>query len=459
MLGTSTYAWFTMSREVEVKGIKMTATVPEDLQIALGAIGSNSTTKVTEANSTTYSLAINSGVLVEGTTGSTASDGKVMAPTTNAWDWSNAVDISAYYDIGRLIPASSNSGHDIFFTPDASGVGKTVKETANYYQATSTTDNLVAAADGNAGVDGVANQTYKATLHALTGTRGTTAGTGVDTWAAGGTGNYTQASAYNKTNDDGYYVDIPIWIRSSSNAAVNLSVDGYIIPGTTTFEDTSAKKKQTELELYRAVRVALLDGEAVDASATGAVGAVACAKGDTAVSVASGNQKNIIPLKDAWVKEAGTTLVQATPANTDATDYTSANILASYTPFAATNPSIVDTKNIARTGLTMATTGYQKADAADGSKLYGVSALTTGTLTGSPDFAMATYSEFSTLAPTSATTPDNVATIEGSGTGKDYGTAKKLIIRVWLDGEDAECWNDNAGQDWAISLKFQKIES
>ena len=404
---------------------------------------------------------MNSGVLVAGT-GGTASDGGVAVPTNNAWDWSNTADVSAYYDFGRLIPASSNSGHDIFFTPDASGVGKTVKETANYYRATSAEDNLVAASDGNNGATGVANQTYKATLHALTGTRGTTAGTGIDTWAAGGSGNYTQASDYNKTFDDGYYVDIPVWIRSSSNEAVNLSVDGYVIPGTSTFANDSAKKKQTELELYRAVRVALLDGEAVDATAQDAIGAVACQKGDTGVTVASGNQQNIIPLKDAWVKEQGTTLVQATAANTDTTDYTSANILASYTPFAVGNPSIVDTDNIARTGLTMVTTGYQKTDG----KLYGVSTLgSTSTFDDGTTFTPGTYSEFNTLVPTSGKdettprTPDTVATVEGSGTDEQYGTAKKLIIRVWLDGEDKECWNDNAGQDWAISLRFSKIES
>ena len=36
MLSTSTYAWFTMSKEVEVTGINMTATVPDNIQISLG---------------------------------------------------------------------------------------------------------------------------------------------------------------------------------------------------------------------------------------------------------------------------------------------------------------------------------------------------------------------------------------------------------------------------------------
>ncbi|MBQ4464630.1 MAG: hypothetical protein II916_01510, partial [Oscillospiraceae bacterium] len=36
MLASSTYAWFTMSREVEVTGIKMTASVPANLQVSIG---------------------------------------------------------------------------------------------------------------------------------------------------------------------------------------------------------------------------------------------------------------------------------------------------------------------------------------------------------------------------------------------------------------------------------------
>ena len=38
MLSSSTYAWFTMSREVEVQNIQMVATTPEDIQISLGKI-------------------------------------------------------------------------------------------------------------------------------------------------------------------------------------------------------------------------------------------------------------------------------------------------------------------------------------------------------------------------------------------------------------------------------------
>ncbi len=85
-----------MSREVEVTGIKMTATVPEDLQISAGII----TNRLNDTDS-----------FLTG-------DGAAAAPTDPNM-WSNTLDISQYYTIGRLIPASSSSGTNIFFTPDA----------------------------------------------------------------------------------------------------------------------------------------------------------------------------------------------------------------------------------------------------------------------------------------------------------------------------------------------------
>ncbi|MGN0677205.1 MAG: hypothetical protein ACI4K5_05615, partial [Ruminococcus sp.] len=175
MLSTSTYAWFTMSREVEVNNIRMTATTPEDIQISLGTIGTNNSTAETDEKG--KSLANSSGVLVKDTDKTNADNGDVKAPT-NFWDWSNSADISAYYDFGRLMPASSCDGKEIFFTPDASGVGKTVKANASYYQAT---NGLGTVADNNSG-------TYKATLHALTGQR--SASTGADEWAKGGDSKY-----------------------------------------------------------------------------------------------------------------------------------------------------------------------------------------------------------------------------------------------------------------------------
>lgn len=441
-LASSTYAWFTMSREVEVNNIKMTATVPEDFQISLGklAVTGTPTSEVTEAQSATYSLGSSTGVLYAAS-GSVAGDGLATAPA-NTWDWSNSADISAYYDFGRLIPASSYDGTEIYFTPDASGVGKTVKGTANYIKAT---NKLATVADANTTANAT-NANYKATLHALTNTRD--AATGADNWATVGTGAYKQADKYNVTNDDGYYVDIPVWIRTSSNAAVNLSVDGYVLPGSLNTGE-NASNKETDLELYRAVRVAILDGETVDANAT--TGAVACTAGDPAVATA----KNIIPLKDAWDTTA------------TVSEGTYSAITAKANVWAATNVSILDSINLNQTvgsqtrAAALSLTGDFSKTNADGGALAGVSALGTQQTAsdGVTTYIPGTYTVYNALVPTSGTTPDAVATIAGSTTGGQYGAAKKLIIRVWLDGEDAECWNDNAGQDWAISLKFSKIES
>ena len=48
MLSTATYAWFTMSREVEVTGIKLTATTPQTIEVSLG----RATTQATIDNTT-----------------------------------------------------------------------------------------------------------------------------------------------------------------------------------------------------------------------------------------------------------------------------------------------------------------------------------------------------------------------------------------------------------------------
>ena len=46
--------------------------------------------------------------------------------------------------------------------------------------------------------------------------------------------------------------------------------------------------------------------------------------------------------------------------------------------------------------------------------------------------------------------------VAASGANQNYGAATKVQVRVWLEGEDPNCWNDNAGQDFNISLRFTK---
>ena len=43
---------------------------------------------------------------------------------------------------------------------------------------------------------------------------------------------------------------------------------------------------------------------------------------------------------------------------------------------------------------------------------------------------------------------------KGTGNG-EYGGALKKIIRIWIEGEDKQCYNANAGQNFKIALKFQ----
>jgi hypothetical protein len=330
MLASSTYAWFTMAREVEVNNIKMTATVPEDIQISLGHLNT------TGADDTSKGLA-GSEFYLNGS----ADDGNAQTPATGVdkislLDWANTADISHYYQLGKIIPASSTTGEDIYFTPDASGVGKTLKGGAKHYQA----------ADALAAQNDAEGKAYRTSLHATTGA--------TDAWSA-----YVTATDYNKTNDDGYYVDIPVWIRTSSTSGANLAVDAFVT--TNAAVDTD--------DLYMAARVSVLN------ATTGAP------------------LTNIVEVrKDNW---SGTSIV----------DY-----------MATTNA----------TGEAVASIGTEGANA-----------------------NIATYANATRYAGT------QVVALAAGADG-EYGTPTKVILRVWLEGEDPNCWNANAGQDFNISLKFTK---
>jgi hypothetical protein len=349
MLSTSTYAWFTMSREVEVQNIQLVATTPEDIQISLGAIGSS-------AEGT--SLAQSTGYL-------TVSEGAVAAPATN-YDWSNIADISHYYSFGKLIPASSDTGASIFFTPDANGVGKTLKTGAKYYTAVAGTTKTAESAVGGTGTN-----TLNATSHVNVAS---------DTWAAGTTAgtDYTKSIAWNTTKDDGYYIDIPVWFRTSSVDGAQLSVEAAVYDNTTTpTYGTNNVATADSKELYKAVRVAVLNADG---------------------SVATTN--NTIPVKDGGA---------------DATSGT------------YTGTSILDWYN--RTGQT----GAISAVASQGATTATYSAVT---------------------AMTAGTAVIDLTAAANKGTGTEYGAGKQYIIRVWLEGEDPDCYNETAGQDWSISLRF-----
>ena len=412
------YAWFTMSREVNVTGLQMTATVPEDLQISLGAIY--------KAN--------NSAIAVEGdklslanSTGTLYGDNGTVADPQNTWDWASSADISAYYQFGKLMPASSRDGATIFYTADATGSGRTVSNVAKYFAANS---GLEAWKTGGTAAPTSGDDVARATLHAITAKTGAAKDAATDKWdpsgAAGTT--YNKATGWDDTNDDGYYIDIPIWLRSSATEDINVKIEGYVLP-----QSGNTGKTDTDIELYRSVRVALLNGDTQGIKpATGDTPAV------TAGSVVTTN--NILPLVDALDK----TKIDGNSKYTEIT-----NISNPFTAVAGTNDVILDSAI------------YHERTSVAGTELYAVNTLSnyveadvtadkTGHITTSDK--KANYTTYTAYDGTSA-----VATVKANTTSDTYGEMKKLWIRVWIDGEDEECWNDNAGQDWAISLKFTKL--
>lgn len=397
MLSTATYAWFTMSREVEVTGINMTATVPEDLQISLGQLGKDYG-NVAAIESDKVSLANSTGFLTY--TSGNADNGNV-APPANTWDWSNSADISAYYQFGKLMPASSRDGATIFYTADATGSGRTVNSVAKYFAANSA---LTPSNTGDSSTDKA-----NATLHAKNAAD--------DAWKNGETGNYQKATGWDKTNDDGYYVDIPVWLRSSATDDINISVAGYVLPGN--IADTVNGDTETQLELYKAVRVAILNDDG---------------------SVSTTN--NVLPLGDAWDTAQG--------LKEGSTDHWT-SIVSTNSPY-----STFITKSILDSGIyierTTESSGLWAVNQLKDYSSEQINADKTGHIQSGDK-----YGEYTTYNAYNGT--DSIATVKAAASGDDYGEKKKLIIRVWLDGEDEQCWNDNAGQDWAISLKFSKIDS
>jgi hypothetical protein len=401
MLSSSTYAWFTMSREVEVSNIQMSATVPEDIQISLGRIGTISGGTITASTKESdASLANGLGGLVN-TAG-------VVAEPEKDWDWSNIADISEYYQFGKLIPASSTSGANIFFTPNANGNGQTIAAGATFYAANS--DILTANTEGN--VTGTGTNPLNATAHVINSKNG---GVVNDTWStgvaiSGQTAKYTGSTGWNATADDGYYIDIPVWLRTSSASGAKLSVLAYVKPRNTT-QTNSADGDA----LYRAVRVAIIEDQVSDGTTTS-------------------TSHGLLPITDGWnVSADGTTAGTLKDAPFQLTKATYAESILDWygrnlTTGASTGPltAITGAANDAKAAASATTPAYDKATVYD--------PFTAN------DNVVATLA-----APTK----------DGNGVKTDnYGTPTKITVRIWLEGEDPDCWNDTAGQDWSINLRF-----
>ncbi|MEE3415385.1 MAG: hypothetical protein VZR53_08445 [Prevotella sp.] len=379
-----------MSREVEVQNIQMTATTPEDTQISLGTIGSTASAASTAE---TYMLAGSTGILVNtnGVVSAPRVDHDVTGYTTSTQDdldWSNIADISKYYQFGRLIPASSTDGANVYFTPDAAGVGRTLKPGAGFYQAAAATSEYKYDSTNKTYATGGAGDSAKATAHIDTVSGGN------DTWMAAEGGTYEVSTGWTETNDDGYYIDIPVWLRTSSTqtGGTPIYVTGYVT-------DKTEESNEDTGDLYQVVRVAIL----TDAGAA-SQGCLTLANG-----------------KDEYIN----------PVSGQVEHY-------SKFPTSSSAANILDSANY---------NGRKGGDA--DTKIYAVNSATI-TPDNTTGMGEPGHGEITQNNGTAA-----VATL-AAGTGKTYGNPTKLIIRVWLEGEDGNCWNENAGQDWNIALKFSK---
>lgn len=402
MLSSATYAWFTMSREVEISNIQMSATVPEDIQISLGQIGTiNGGTITASTSEDAASLANGKGGLVN-------TNGVVAAPT-NSWDWSNIADISEYYQFGKLIPASSTSGENIFFTPNANGNGQTIASGATFYAA----NTAILTPNVESAVTGSSDNKLNATAHIINSKNG---GVVNDTWStgvaiSGQTDKYDGATGWNATNDDGYYIDIPVWLRTSSADGAKLSVLAYVKP-----RNTKQTNSADGDALYRAVRVAIIEDTVSNGTTTSAT-------------------HGLLPITDGWNV--------TTDSKVDGTLKT--------TPFQLTKATYAESilnwyGRDLTTGASAATELTALTGKADDAKAA-ASATT-------PAYDKATiYDPFTANDNVVATLAAPSKDDQGLKTN-NYGTPTKITVRVWLEGEDPDCWNDTAGQDWSINLRF-----
>lgn len=185
MLSTATYAWFTMSREVEVTGIKLTATTPQTIEISLG--------RATTSNTLTHGV-------------------EATAPNSDDMWTHTAATGSVYQDFGKLIPVSSVDGFNMFYTEKATENGKKVSDVPNPF---------------------------------------TKAETAVGwEFKEGGKSAETGAVVNAAENDgSGYYLDIPVWFRTTSTDAVTLGLE---------VEIKNSSDDDTKSVLYKAARVAIL---------------------------------------------------------------------------------------------------------------------------------------------------------------------------------------------------------
>lgn len=374
LFALGTLAWFRMNKNLESYGMNVSMEAPNSVQISFGRTNGSSQNPFFPNDQESLL---------------TVSDGAIVAPRNNepdgsdAYDWAQYVEVSNYYAFGRLFPASSDSGEHIIFTPDGAETGRKLQSNARFYRADGYTDGeLALAAKGITKED---PDLLMATAYPFQSID--------DKTSEDFSESYVRSQTWYDTNDDGYYVEFPIWFRTdfSNPSGIKMAVEGYV----TKRDDEIAL--DDEYALYKAVRVAFLkeDGSgalvpAVEQSAEG-----------------SDPNGNVIPLKNATsFGNVGTSIL-------DSENYTLSRGGDEENPQACHGLHQTDAENIVQTE------NYQAYNAYNGETPIIV------------------------LDPAS---------------GDGWSEIKKYWIRIWLDGDDKDCFNETSGQDWKIYLRFYVLD-
>lgn len=205
MLSTSTYAWFTMNKEVEMTGLSMSATAGEGMEISLACVN--------ESNAIS------------------APTNKHPSDEESEKGWKSSVIVGHYYsDIGKLRPASSVDGKKLFDATDASDGGKKAskfKEIA-------------------LGEENMAKLTMNTSLNEQND-------------------NPTITSA----NDIGYYVDIPVYLRTNKKQSdTNTEGNIYYKMKIQKRDDSGTIVSGSSDDLYKSVRVAFIPSSDASSSSS-----------------------------------------------------------------------------------------------------------------------------------------------------------------------------------------------
>ena len=390
-----------MSREVEVKGIQMTATVPQNIQISLG---NNMSTGYLQATTDTTTKRLTS-VTIPGNADADP-------------DWANSVVVSDFYEFGKLTPATSATGLDIWYTKEATGNGRTLK--GQEIGADGKPKNI--AADGEAENYGTISATFQnATADGTT----LSAATLVKTAAKGTM--VTGDDIY--SNGGAYYIDIPVWFRSSADSTVNLGVKATVSiadDARTSFTANSEGNRNNadrDTDLYKAVRVSVLKGT------------------------------------DSGQTDAGTATVKGTANTTQGVIYD--DTITSGKPSSKYYSEDLSYKRPNASGVTGDDTSARTVSAVDDNNVpttwTKITKITECDGTVDAD-GFAKYTEGATAHNADATEIVSVPTTKTQNQA-EYSDGVRYTIRVWIDGEDVNCWNATAAQNFLIGLNFYQLET